>query len=221
MKTFNELTKKELAELSEMQVEAYIDIELANKKIVKPKNINTSSNPIANAALPRRFVTAVPMPMSNVSLRSRFPPNGAVMMPSTPRPAALNTSINRMHIYQDSVIKSMAATIRGNARLTVYASKACRLSAVAITITIIIATRAAKAMFLIFAQALYRSSLVYLSRSASRRFDICRVSTLPAPLIASTAGHNAHAQPRQTHRICPHLLHCPNHQVFRQTAIRM
>lgn len=38
MKTFNELTKKELAELSEMQVEAYIDIELANKKIVKPTN---------------------------------------------------------------------------------------------------------------------------------------------------------------------------------------
>ena len=34
MKTFNELTKKELAELSEMQVEAYIDIELANQKTI-------------------------------------------------------------------------------------------------------------------------------------------------------------------------------------------
>lgn len=38
MKTFNELTKKELSELNEIQIDAYIDIELANQGIVKPIN---------------------------------------------------------------------------------------------------------------------------------------------------------------------------------------
>ena len=39
MKTINELSKKELASLSEVQVDAYIDIELANQNITKPLNI--------------------------------------------------------------------------------------------------------------------------------------------------------------------------------------
>jgi len=38
MKNFNELTKKELAELKEIQIEAYIDIELANQGVRKPIN---------------------------------------------------------------------------------------------------------------------------------------------------------------------------------------
>jgi len=41
MKTFNELTKKELAKLDETQVDAYVDIELAEKGIVKPIITNT------------------------------------------------------------------------------------------------------------------------------------------------------------------------------------
>lgn len=40
MKTFNELTKRELCELSEMQVDAYVDIELANQNITKPISVS-------------------------------------------------------------------------------------------------------------------------------------------------------------------------------------
>lgn len=36
MKTFNELSKQELSQLNEMQIDAYIDIELANQNITKP-----------------------------------------------------------------------------------------------------------------------------------------------------------------------------------------
>lgn len=39
MKSINELSKKELANLSEIQVDAYIDIELANQNITKPLNV--------------------------------------------------------------------------------------------------------------------------------------------------------------------------------------
>jgi len=38
MKNFNELTKKELAELNEVQIDAYIDVELANQGVRKPIN---------------------------------------------------------------------------------------------------------------------------------------------------------------------------------------
>ena len=38
MKTINELTKRELADLNEVQVDAYIDIELAQQNVVKPIN---------------------------------------------------------------------------------------------------------------------------------------------------------------------------------------
>jgi len=34
MKTFNELSKKELSVLNEIQVDAYVDIELANQNII-------------------------------------------------------------------------------------------------------------------------------------------------------------------------------------------
>ena len=40
MKTFNELTKKELSELNEIQVDAYVDIELANQNITKPISVS-------------------------------------------------------------------------------------------------------------------------------------------------------------------------------------
>lgn len=39
MKSINELTKKELAGLSELQVDAYVDIELATQNIVKPLSV--------------------------------------------------------------------------------------------------------------------------------------------------------------------------------------
>lgn len=40
MKNFNELTKQELASLNETQVDAYIDIELANQGVVKQTEVN-------------------------------------------------------------------------------------------------------------------------------------------------------------------------------------
>jgi len=40
MKSFNELTKEELKNLNETQIEAYIDIELANQGVVKQVNIS-------------------------------------------------------------------------------------------------------------------------------------------------------------------------------------
>lgn len=40
MKNFNELTKQELANLSEIQVDAYIDLELANQNVVKEISYN-------------------------------------------------------------------------------------------------------------------------------------------------------------------------------------
>ncbi len=42
MTNFNELNKEELAQLNETQVEAYIDIELAGKNIVKPVNVEVN-----------------------------------------------------------------------------------------------------------------------------------------------------------------------------------
>ena len=40
MKTFNELTKRELSQLNEIQVDAYIDIELANQNITRPISVS-------------------------------------------------------------------------------------------------------------------------------------------------------------------------------------
>lgn len=42
MKNFNELSKKELSVLTDTQIDAYIDIELANQSIVKSVNTNIS-----------------------------------------------------------------------------------------------------------------------------------------------------------------------------------
>lgn len=58
MKTINELNKKELAQLTEQQVEAYIDIELATQSIIKPivTDINFPNYVTQNESLPERDV---------------------------------------------------------------------------------------------------------------------------------------------------------------------
>lgn len=40
MKTFSELTRQELSELSEVQIDAYVDIELVQQNITKPVNVS-------------------------------------------------------------------------------------------------------------------------------------------------------------------------------------
>lgn len=59
MKTFQELSKRELSVLTEEQIDAYIDIELANKQIVKPLNLQVDYPNFvkSNGSLPEKDMT--------------------------------------------------------------------------------------------------------------------------------------------------------------------
>lgn len=59
MKTFHELSKRELSVLTEEQIDAYIDIELATKQIVKPLNLQVDYPNFvkSNGALPEKDMT--------------------------------------------------------------------------------------------------------------------------------------------------------------------